>query len=84
MTIHTTNSIVNDTDESKRTSECGPLVEMDDSEPIITTRRQNWRTWWPDPADDGLYEVYPLVGVFCLAVIVFLVELFSYIKWLLN
>jgi hypothetical protein len=81
MTIHTTNSVVDDTDEPKWTSKCSPVVEMDQS---TTTGRQKWRTWWSDPADDGLHEVYPLVGVFCLAAIVFLVELYSYIKWLLS
>jgi hypothetical protein len=85
MTIHTTNSIVNDTDEPKWTSECSPVVERDDS---TTTRRQNWRTWWSGPANErdcGLYLLNLLVGVVCLLVVIFLfAEICLDIKWLLS
>jgi len=88
MTIHTTNSIFNDTDGPKWTSECGPVVDIDESEPINTTRRQNWRTWWSDPAyerDYGLYLLNLLVGVFCLlVVIVIFAEIYWDIEWLLS
>jgi hypothetical protein len=89
MTTQTTNDAVKDTDEPKSTRRCSQVVHLDEPEPPTTARFQNWRTRWsadlPEhEAVQYLLVEYLLAGVLCLPAIVFLVELYLYIEWLLS
>jgi hypothetical protein len=84
MSTDTTHHAI-DPEESRWTCKCGQVFELCERQSIPTTGRHDWRTSWSDFPDDHHYVEYLLVGMLlCVPVIVFLVEMYLYIEYLLS